>query len=486
MPTFSEVTITFTNDWVNDDIIKIKYDNNDTITLQTWTWVTSRSTGFEVTTGSVTGNVGERAAIQFEAAFDLDNTSGYVTTVQNDNEVLIQSETSGEDFLGVKGGNISQPGTFTASFNNTLTAATPANVSMALTRSPHYVNTPFNFDETTKVTITLKVWDGDLTSVPASATETLTKIRPTINFAEFNTNLSNIIRESLIETPPFNISSDTQIVNSATDNVKWVKYVASYTDPLSLIADIEGTFVAADGYGYYVDAVNPSNPSNKALTDVTYRKVDRTSFILFPFLNDTTITSIDIDSDGGTINATETMSSTNQSTAYIQYISVDVSQTVAGTDEFITIKILPSAVIFTYEIIDECKYTPKTVVFKNKYGVFETVTMFKKATETIDVDSDEFINNKITAGVYTVTKHQFQKINITASETITLNSGYITEAENELYKQLLLSDHVSFYDSAYIPVNVASKSLEFKTRVNNSLVKYTIEFDYAYNVINNV
>ncbi len=484
MAVFSSMTITFTNDWVVTDGLQIKYDNNDTITAQTWTWVTTRSTGFEVTTGSVTGNPGERAAIQFELAFDLDNTSGYVTTVQNDNEVKIESETSGEDFLGAK--FITASGSaMTVVFNNLVTAATPANVSMALTRSPHYVNTPFNFDETTKATITLTVWDGDLTVVPAS-TEILTKIRPTINFAEFNTNLSNIIRESLIETPPFNISSDTQIVNSATDNVKWVKYVASYTDATNIIADIEGTFVASDGYGYYVDAVNPSNPSNAALTDVTYRKVDRTSFILFPFINDGTITTIDIDSDGGTINATETMVGTNQSTAYIQYISVDVSQTVAGTDDFITIKILPSAVTFTYEILDECKYTPKTVVFKNKYGVFETVTMFKKSMETINIESDEFINNSIVAGVYTVTKHQFQKINIAAKETITLNSGYITEAENELYKQLLISDHVSFYETAYIPVNVATKTLEYKTRVNDSLVKYTIEFDYAYNVLNNV
>lgn len=482
MATFSEMTITFTNDWVNDDTFKIHYYDG-ALSTQEWTWVTSRSSGFEVTTGSVTGNAGERAAIQFEAAFDLDNTSGYITTVQNTNEVLIKSETSGQDFVAVRLGD-SQTGTATYVFNNFVTPATPANVSMALTRSPHLVNLPFRFDETTKVTITIYVWDGDLTSVPGTPTKIQTKIRPTINFAEFNPDLSNIIRESLIETPVFDISSTTQIVNSNTDNVKWVKFVASYTDTVNTIADIEDTFVAADGYGYYVDGVNPSFLSNRVLTDVALRKIDRSSFILFPFINDGTITSIDIDTEGAEINATETPSSTNQSTAYVQYISVDVSQTT--DDEFLTITINPAGTEYVYEIIDECKYDPFTIVFLNRYGVFETLTMFKKSTTTIEVESEEFINNSISAGVYDVTKHQFQKINVTAKENITLNSGYIKEDENELYKQMILSEKVFFYDSAYIPVNVATTSLEFLTRINDSLVKYTINFDYAYNVINNI
>ena len=295
---------------------------------------------------------------------------------------------------------------------------------------------------------------------------------------------TNIIQESLIEIPPFDIGSTTQIVDSSTDNVKWINFIASYTDPVNIIADITGTFVAASGYGYYADGANPSNNANAVLTDVAYRKVDRASFVLFPFINDGTITSIDIDTEGGEINATETMVGSNQSTDYVQYISVDVSQTT--NDEFLTLKILPATTEYVYEIVDECKFTPFTVVFKNNFGVFETITMFKKSIDTINVDSDMFVNNTIAAGVYSTTKHQFQKQNITATESITLNSGFIKESENELYKQLVISDKVFFYDSAYIPVNVSSKSLEFKTRVNDSLVKYTIDFEYAYNTIQNV
>jgi hypothetical protein len=127
------------------------------------------------------------------------------------------------------------------------------------------------------------------------------------------------------------------------------------------------------------------------------------------------------------------------------------------------------------------------VVFKNKYGVFDTVTMFKKRTDKLSVTNEEFKNNYISNGSYDITNHQMQKINIVGKESVSLNSGYINEAENELYKEMLLSDIVFFYENAsFVPVNVASKQISFKTRVNDKLTLYTIDFDYAFNTINNI
>ena len=94
MPTYNELTIRFTNDWVSGDKLKIaSYIENVASFGEIWTWTASRSTSFEVTTGTPTINLGERAAINFKTAFDLDFPTGYVTTIQNTNEILIQSET---------------------------------------------------------------------------------------------------------------------------------------------------------------------------------------------------------------------------------------------------------------------------------------------------------------------------------------------------------------------------------------------------------
>lgn len=479
MSTYSEMTITFTNDWASGDTLKIQYEDGGVITTELWTWVTARSAAFEVSSA-----LGVQTSDQFETAFDLDNPTGYVTTVQNTNEVLIESETLGENFIGVTLGTANF-GTATIVFNNYVVPPTPATLDYALTRSPHYVNIPFNFDTTLSATINTFVWDGDLSTPPGTATYTLTKIRPTTDYAEFNVDLSKIVREQIKPKPVLVLTSSSQIVDSLANNLKFLKYTATYSDPSVTIPDIQGEFAALDGFGYMQEGVNPSVPSNYVLTSSLTRKVDRTGFILFPFVNQTTITQIDVDSDGGQINDSLTVTSTNQSTDLLQYVCVDVSS--ATTDDYITITTTPASSSWVYQIVDECRYNPIQVVFKNKYGAFDTVTMFKKRTDKLSVTNEEFKNNYISNGSYDITNHQMQKINVVGKESVTLNSGYINEAENELYKEMLLSDIVFFYENAsFVPVNVASKQITFKTRVNDKLTLYTIDFDYAFNTINNI
>lgn len=482
MPTFSEITIAFDTDWEIGDSLILKTDTSGTINVDTWDWVATRSAGFEVTEGTPTGNAGETSAINFKAAFDLDYPTGYVTAIQNTNEVLIQSETEGEDFVNIRveAGNV---GTFTVTFSNYVVPPDNSNVDLILTRSPHYVNTPFYSDTTTKVTISLYVWEGDIGTVPATVTQTLTIIRPTIDYAEANTDLSNVIRSYLDVVPSITTASVSQITNNSTNGLKWVYYSAVYTDPSSSPADIVGTLGASDGYGLYSEGVNPTRPTSRVLTDVTYRKVASNGVILLPFIADGTITSIDVDTEGGEVNATHAITATDESTEFVRYVCIDCSQ--ITTDKIITVDL--GTPVVEYEITDECRYNPKTVIFKNRYGVYDTLTLFKKSNETLSVDREMFNNNYISAGTYDTEKHQFHDINIKSTKIIRLNSGYIDEDENTLYEQLLNSDKVYFYESGtLVPVNIKTSSLEFKTRVNDRLVNYQLEFGYSYNEIQNV
>ena len=169
----------------------------------------------------------------------------------------------------------------------------------------------------------------------------------------------------------------------------------------------------------------------------------------------------------------------------MQYLSVDLSQTTS--DRLLTVTFNPSLDTVVYEITDECRYTPKQIVFKNRYGFYECLTLFKKSNETLNVSSDEFVNAYLSNGAYDLTDHQNKKINIQGKEKLSCNSGYIKETENAIYKEMLLSDSVYLYENAVItPLNVSSSNLEFKTRVNDKLVNYNIEFEYAYNTIQNI
>jgi len=483
----SSLVIELVHDFVADEGVGISVIDNGTITFYQWTFVATRSNPFEITVGTPTGIVGETSAINLKAAIDIDLAGDYTTAITA-NELTVTAVSPNINFIGFKASDasgIGQRSYYNVTFNNTVPPVDNSNVECIVTRSPHYINTPFDFSTTTSVVISLYVWDGDLSSVPVSPTYTLTKIRPSIDFAEANTDISMLVNDELDAVPNIVLTTTSQITDAAATEVKWVKWVASYIDAVEAIADREDTLVGIRGFGYYTEGVNPTVPSTNILTSTTNRKVDRNGFVLLPFYNNSEITSIDISTETNEINETETVTASDVSTKMVQYLSVDVSQ--ASSDVNLTVTFNPSGDVINYEIVDECRYEPKQIVFRNRFGLYDTITLFKKQTTAINTTNDDFTNAYISAGTYNTTDHQKQKINIQGSETITCNSGYINEKENAIYQEMMLSERVFFYESGVlIPVNVASKQLEFKTRVNDSLVNYTINFEYAYNLIQNV
>ena len=481
----SSVVISLNRDFVVGDNISISVEDGGVQTTYQWDFVALRSAVFEITEGTPTGTAGETSATNFKAAIDLDLPT-YTSSVTS-NEITITAPNETLIFIGVKAGTggTGFPSYIDVTFDNVEAPVDISNVNFILADSPHYINTPFSFTTTTSTTIQVYVWNGDLASVPAQPTYTITKPRPSVNFAEFNTDISELVSDNLIPVPNIVLTATTQITDAGNNDVKWVKWIATYNDPQETIAPTEDTLLALFGYGLYPEGVNPTKPSNNILTSSFLRKASRDGFILLPFVNNGEITSIDIDSDKGNINANEVITDVDNSNKAVQYLSVDLSA--ATTDDFVTVTFNPSGVEVIYQIEDECRYEPKQVVFLNRYGVYDTMTLFKKSNETLSVTNDDFVNAYISNGSYSTSLHQKQKINIQGSKKITVNSGYIPEQENKLYEEALMSNKVYFYeDGALIPVNISSSSLEFKTRVNDRLVNYTIEFEYAYNQKQNV
>ena len=75
-----------------------------------------------------------------------------------------------------------------------------------------------------------------------------------------------------------------------------------------------------------------------------------------------------------------------------------------------------------------------------------------------------------------------------ANERFNANTGFMDESMNEPMKQMLLSDHVwATINSLTTPIVVITSSeLTYKNSVNDKLINYTIEFEYAYDTINNI
>jgi hypothetical protein len=164
----------------------------------------------------------------------------------------------------------------------------------------------------------------------------------------------------------------------------------------------------------------------------------------------------------------------------VQNLWVDVSE--ATTDEYI--EIVFNGVTTTLLITDECRYTPIDIAFQNKEGALQIFTFFKAKSESMSTTNEEFETDR---GQPLAGNHQYVKYNVQGKSKFKVNSGFVAEALNETFKQMLLSERVWMYENEiFTPLNIASKSIEYKTRQKDRLINYEIEFEYAFNEINNI
>jgi hypothetical protein len=164
----------------------------------------------------------------------------------------------------------------------------------------------------------------------------------------------------------------------------------------------------------------------------------------------------------------------------VQNLWVNVAE--ATTDTYI--EIVFNGVTTTLLITDECRYTPIDIFFQNKEGALQTLTFFKAKTDSLTVTNEEFETDR---GQPIDGNHQYVTYNVQGKSNFKVNSGFVSEAMNETFKQLLLSERVWMYkDEIFTPLKVSSKNLEYKTRQKDRLINYEIGFDYAFNEINSI
>lgn len=139
--------------------------------------------------------------------------------------------------------------------------------------------------------------------------------------------------------------------------------------------------------------------------------------------------------------------------------------------------------------IEECKYNPYRISFRNRFGVWEHLWFFKKSTKSISVDADEYRQNQFkarSAGLLTRTSVEYNKNGV---DSITVNSGFVDERMNESFRQLMLSEEVLAYDfkeNLKFSVRVSNSELKMKTSVNDKLINYTIDLEMSNKIIDDI
>tara|TARA_B100001093_G_scaffold519871_1_gene611027 strand:- start:5191 stop:6555 length:1365 start_codon:yes stop_codon:yes gene_type:complete len=188
-----------------------------------------------------------------------------------------------------------------------------------------------------------------------------------------------------------------------------------------------------------------------------------------------------------------TIGDTNVSEDKIVYIRLTPT-TDLNTGDVITISTTKSnytqSVTITLEEVCEPKYDFLDVVFYNKFGALQIMPFHKKSMISMDSNSESYKRNLmdfVNDPTYNKEKHSVRQFQVTGKEKIQMNTGFIDESFNEVIKQLMLSEQVWVYDGTEVkPIILDTKSLQFKTSLNDKLINYTFDFSYAFNKVNDI
>lgn len=312
----------------------------------------------------------------------------------------------------------------------------------------------------------------------------------------------------------------TEYNNYATDTI-WIDADVTIFNSAGNIVQVGGqntvvnTFLGIDGYGYFEDGVNPRTTTTPMVlqnnTDVYYFDGQDIKIPVFaealPLVTLTSTAGSNInweaandfwetnDSTWGSGQTPIQIADNGNTNQKIQYIIIEDTQLLNDGD-IVTFDTSVSGftdTVITLKKVEECKYSPLNLIFYNKFGALQNIWYFKKSFKEINIRSEKYKNNILdlenSGGTpsYALSKHQEKKFMANGKESITVNTGYYPESYNEIVKQKMLAEQVWVDDiTTVLPVNLKSNTLRFKKSVNDKLINYTVQFDYAFDKINNI
>tara|TARA_R110000787_G_scaffold164149_1_gene277269 strand:- start:2567 stop:3553 length:987 start_codon:yes stop_codon:yes gene_type:complete len=270
--------------------------------------------------------------------------------------------------------------------------------------------------------------------------------------------------------------------NDYLSNAIWVSTVGTIvTDlgsPFDYGSPVINHYLAFDGYGYFEDEINPQLSTDALISANTIYLPEGTAGKLPLFAEGVGKVIID--------TTTTEVTDNGNSNQKVQYLTIPANSSIIklyATDDATLLKTI------NVNNVCEPKFTPYKVTFLNRMGSYQDVYFFKKSVETFNVTDETYKRNTVsTSSVsYLTNETQQQRYNANATKSITLNTGFINEDSNQTIEELFLAENVWIrYDGKTLPLIPKSKSMTFKTSLNDKLANYTVDFEFAFNKINNV
>lgn len=261
-----------------------------------------------------------------------------------------------------------------------------------------------------------------------------------------------------------------------------------------------GIYKSLDGYSLFPEPINQNVPSKS---------------IHWPLMTDGPVSQSVLPTDIGSIGTYVGVTGATQPTQ-VRYTKIGgsssniaVTSTTASMGQITRVPLAPSQSGFPLTVTDgdaytiqaynsstplgtplyfvvQCayKYTPIRIMWKNRYGQFDFQNFYKANYKTFGTDQRTYQPQlgswDATTLSYNTAQNNTQRYIVNTNEQMDVNSDWLPENFNEIYKQLLVSDEIYWIydqDSNFVkPLAITTNSVKFKTGVNDKLIQYTVSF----------
>jgi len=378
-------------------------------------------------------------------------------------------------------------------------------IQEVVVRSPYLIIT--NSASFSSVNYKIRVYEGSIFTGPSqSVSYDIDKDKLFTGQSNIYININNLVRERLeANISTFNDETflDSQFLPENMS--KWVLVDETIFDGSATQSLNKYYLHALDGYLYNYE--EQGSPNIFINGDKRYIHRDQPQRIYFQtnFLLDVTV----MDEFGNTYNPNwESFDILGDNKKYIQSFQVDTyfSGYTGARPPYLTTYI---DYIFTYKsdnngdeltgrtydvtqrfyIYDDCKYDLYTIVYKNKFGVLESIPFSRKTMKSVESKGVDYERSILDYnGNYDITRHTSKEYNVNGYESWTLNTNWLPEYMNDAFEELNLSEEVWIImgDDSIIPVIKEDKKIDFKTVLNDKLIQYTLKVKMSHQVIKNI
>lgn len=365
-------------------------------------------------------------------------------------------------------------------------------------------------------------WKGDKDVRPATPIYTIDRqsgfvdVYPTADIAplleaEFNPRVSKLDTEDLVTMSP--------------DSLIWVEvdYDIEYLSGGFVVNDTGTTtrFLAVYGYSHFIDGANFDLGQPILLPELDKHFYELDTYNMPIYLGDvgssyqTDVVKIKIvGSDGTSDEVVVTNQAGEDAEDRVLLFPVGIpnlqnylyNESLTALTEprlldWWEVQILDSvdAVVDSRRFYNECemKYEPIQLQFTNQWGMWDTLTFFKRSDTNLSVTKDKYraVVGSASASGYTwgTQARGARTYNHTAQHTMTLNTGFVEEGVSAVIEQLMMSEYVVMtinrtttrvadtYSIAqdFRAVTINTESLKVQKHITEKTINYTLDIELA-------